>query len=189
MPGFCVCQAQSSSNGCMDDCILCSSALPVTHKVLSMSVQIGPVFQSAGWPDRSWVVFGGCKPAALMRLGGDKGLSVKKYAAAATTGAAAAAPAAAAAAAAAAVALCVLRCQSGLEEPPNSGLVEIQRSSKKAVCSEWYACTFGGKMWGGQGMNSSSSGLKPLEPFRVAQLAELVIVTGYVIVTHRWQLW
>lgn len=39
-------------------------------------------------------------------------------------------------AAAAVAALCVLRCQSGLEEPPNSGLVESQRSSKKAVCSE-----------------------------------------------------
>jgi hypothetical protein len=29
-----------------------------------------------------------------------------------------------------------LRCQSGLDEPPTSGLVDGQRDSKRAVCSE-----------------------------------------------------
>lgn len=32
-----------------------------------------------------------------------------------------------------------LRCQSGLEEAPDSGLVDGQRASKRVVCSEWLA--------------------------------------------------
>ena len=31
-----------------------------------------------------------------------------------------------------------LRCQSGLEEPEASGLTDGQRSSKRAVCSEYH---------------------------------------------------
>ena len=31
-----------------------------------------------------------------------------------------------------------LRCQSGLEEPTTSGLTDGQRSSKRAVCSEYH---------------------------------------------------
>lgn len=33
-----------------------------------------------------------------------------------------------------------LKCQSGLEEPSDSGLVDGQRDSKKKVCSEYLPC-------------------------------------------------